>query len=133
MELQPSGIRGCSNSRPAVLFIQHRRPSTETAMSVAEASQNFAEYYQASAPEVIAGNQVTRTENPKGGLRSQPEQSELSGGEKQKKTVLGLAPRTAFALIFIALLAVVGIVIGAVVGTKHENHRGTGKLRTFCY
>ena len=99
---------------------------------MAKASQNFAEY-QASAPEVIAGDQSTSSGNPKGGLRSQPEQSELSGGEKQKKTVLGLAPRTAFALVSIALLAVVGIVIGAAVGTKHENHRGTGKLRTSCY
>ena len=97
---------------------------------MAKASQSFAEY-QDSAPETIAWSQATASGNLEGGPGSQPGHADLSVGEKHEKKVLGLAPRMAFALIFIALIVIVGIIIGAVLGTKHENH--TGKLPTLYY
>jgi hypothetical protein len=43
--------------------------------------------------------------------------------ERHRKKVLGLAPRTAFVLIFIiGLIVIVGVVTGAVLGTEHRNN-----------
>jgi hypothetical protein len=116
------------NTRPVVLFIHTADPVLK--LSMARASQNFAEY-QDSAPEPIAQSQATGSGNPEGGRGSQPGHVVLSVGEMHKKKVLGLAPRTAFALIFIASIVIVGIVIGAVLGTNRKNH--TDKLPTLYY
>ena len=89
--------------------------------------QNYGEY-QDSAPEPIAQSQPIGSSSPDGGLGSQP--GILVEG-KHKKKVLGLAPWMAFTLIFIALLIVVSIIIGAVLGTKFENHGG--QLPTLDY
>jgi hypothetical protein len=108
-------------------------------------SQTFAEY-ENSAPELvtqvpISQSKATGSSNVKGGLGSysgqpysdqpysdQPYsgQPNPSVGRAHKRRILGLAPWMAFTFVFIALVVVIGVIVGAVLGTKHKNH--TSKL-----
>lgn len=92
------------------------------------ASQAFVEYH-GSAPEVIEESQHAKLE---AGPAYHPEHPSLFASESPKKRILGLAPRTAYIIIaLIALLAVIGIVVGAVLGTRHNNHSGKFQIITF--
>jgi hypothetical protein len=119
-------------------------------VSLVMPSQTFAEY-ENSAPELvtqvpISQSKATGSSDVKGRLESHSEQPysgqpysgkpysgqpysgqpNSSVGRANKRKVLGLAPWVAFTFIFIALVIVVGVIVGAVLGTKHKNH--TGKL-----
>lgn len=93
-------------------------------------SQTFAEY-ENSAPELvtqvpISQSKPTGSSNLKGGLEPYSGYANPSVGKVHKRRVLGVAPWMAFAFISIALVIVVGVVVGAVLGTKHKSH--TSKL-----
>lgn len=87
------------------------------------APQKFAEY-QESAPEIIAKTTTTVASDLEvaSGPPSEPTYSSVE--KEPKKRVLSLAPRTAFALVCVTLVAIIGIVLGAVFGTRHRNHCG---------
>jgi hypothetical protein len=77
-----------------------------------KASLNFAEN-QVSAPELVITNLKAKGSGS----------SNLAGSVEEKHNkILGLAPGTALALGFIALVVIAGIVIGAVLGTNRNNN-----------
>jgi hypothetical protein len=91
---------------------------------MAEPPQKYAEY-QDSAPELITPSQAIGSGNPESGPEFKPGHPDVSvEGTPNKRKVLGLAPRTAAALILISLIVIVGVVVGAVLGTQHKNHHG---------
>jgi hypothetical protein len=85
-------------------------------------AQNYAEY-QDSAPELVA--QVPQPAESIAKIDPELDSSAvpLSAEKTGKKRFLGPVPIIALALL--AVLVLVGIIVGAVVGTEHKNNTRT--------